>query len=62
MDDCKAITQDLSKIAKMAEVFAHPFTLIFKVGKNLIVNGIDIFKKIAQALISFGAKDYFSFG
>lgn len=46
----------------MAEVFAHPLTLIYKVGKNLIVNGIDIFKKIAQALIAYGAQDYFTFG
>lgn len=47
---------------KLAEVFAHPLSLIYHVGKNLILNGVDIFGKIANALISYGAKDYFSFG
>lgn len=46
----------------MAEVFAHPLSLIYHVGKNLVLNGVDIFKNIAQALISYGAKDYYSFG
>eukprot|EP00347_Sterkiella_histriomuscorum_P001536 403371660 len=62
VNDCKQVTQDLSKLVKMAEVFAHPLSLIYHVGKNLILNGVDIFKKIADALIAYGAKDYFSFG
>lgn len=46
----------------MAEVFTHPLTLIYHVGKNLILNGVDIFEKIGQALIAYGAQDYFTFG
>lgn len=46
----------------MAEVFAHPLSLIYHVGKNLLLNGIDIFKKIAEALIAFYKNDYYSFG
>lgn len=45
--DCKSVETDLSNIVKMAEIFASPLSLIYHVGKNLIVNGIDIFKKIA---------------
>jgi hypothetical protein len=59
---CKAIEQDLSGIVKMAEIFANPLSLIYHVGKNLVVNGIDIFKKIASALIAYGEGDYFTFG
>jgi len=59
---CKAVEQDLSAIAKMAEVFANPLSLIYHVGKNLIVNGVDIFKKIANALIAYGEADYYTFG
>lgn len=59
---CKAIEQDLSAVVKMAEVFSNPLSLIYHVGKNLVVNGIDIFKKIANALIAFGEADYFTFG
>ncbi|CDW75594.1 UNKNOWN [Stylonychia lemnae] len=62
VSQCKAIEQDLSAVAKMAEVFSNPFSLIYHVGKNLVINGIDIFEKIAKALIAYGEADYFSFG
>lgn len=46
----------------MAEIFGHPLSLIYHIGKNILLNGIDIFGKIAKALISFGEADYYSFG
>ena len=46
----------------MAQVFAHPLSLIYQIGKNLIVNGIDIFKKIYSAVSYYKNGDYFNFG
>lgn len=60
--DCKQVGVDLSKIARMAEIFAHPFKLIYKVGKNLIINGVDIFSKIMKALLCYERGDFFHFG
>ena len=60
--DCKQVGVDLTKIVRMAEIFAHPLRLIYKVGKNLIINGVDIFEKIMKALIFYEHGDFFHFG
>lgn len=46
----------------MAEIFANPLSLIFHAGKNLLLNGVDIFDKIAAAVNSYGQGDFKSFG
>jgi len=46
----------------MVQAFEHPLSLIFKIGKNLIVNGVDIFKKIFSAVAYYKQADYFNFG
>ena len=53
---------DLSNLEKMAEIFAHPLKLVVRAGKNLIVNGIDIFKKVDAAMIAYHNDDYYEFG
>lgn len=61
--DCETAAQmDLSIMVKMAEVFKHPFTLAYHVGKNLIVNGQDIYLKIQTAITSYKEEKYFDFG
>lgn len=62
MQDCSSINDDFSKVVKMAEVFASPLSLIYTVGKNLYLNGIDIFEKIMNAMVAYEEGDYFSFG
>lgn len=42
---------------KMAEVFSNPVSLVYHVGKNLILNGIDIFTKIDKALVAYKLGD-----
>jgi len=61
-NDCSSIKQDLQNIVHMAEIFKHPLSLIYHVGKNLIVNGQDIFGKISSALTAYQNKDYYTFG
>ena len=46
----------------MAKVFEHPFTLIYDMSKSLIVNGVDIYHKIDDALAAYKRSDYFNFG
>ncbi len=47
---------------KKAEIFLHPISLIYTVGKNLIVNGLDLIKKVADAMVAFYKNDYYTFG
>ncbi len=44
--DCADIKDDLSVLVRIASIFEHPLSLIYHVGKALIVNGSDIFAKI----------------
>jgi hypothetical protein len=57
-----AIQKDLSIIAQMAEIFTHPFSLFWQVGKSLIVNGADIFGKINTCVQCYKDGKYYDFG
>jgi hypothetical protein len=46
----------------MAEVFEHPLSLLFQVGKSLIVNGADIFQKVKDSVTAYKSAKYFEFG
>ena len=60
--DCVAVEGDIEKLVKMAEIFEHPWSLIYHVGKSLIVNGADIFSKVEAAVNAFRSGKYFEFG
>jgi hypothetical protein len=62
LKDCASMKNDLSILAKMAEIFTHPLSLIWQVGKSLIVNGSDIFSKISDAITADKKVKYFEFG
>jgi hypothetical protein len=53
--DCTDIKDDLSVLVHMASIFEHPLSLIYHVGKALIVNGSDIFAKIQAAIEAYKA-------
>jgi putative cell wall-binding protein len=59
---CKAVGVDVTKLMQMAEVFAHPSTFIAHVGKDLIVNGKDIFAEIEDSVKQFKSAQYEKFG
>ena len=60
--DCTGIKADLTNLEQMARILMHPVTLVYHVGKNLILNGIDIFHKMESAIEAEKAQDYFTFG
>lgn len=60
--DCSDIKNDISVLVKMASIFEHPLSLIYHIGKALIVNGSDIFAKISAAIEAYKAQRYFEFG
>ena len=42
--------------------FANPLTLIFHIGKELLVNGVNIFEEIYGAVEFYRKGDFFNFG
>jgi len=63
---CKSSEADIIKLANeisaAAAAMATPKTFIFHIGKNLIVNGRDIYKETKTAVIDWDNKDYHDFG
>jgi hypothetical protein len=43
VSDCANVKSDISILTKLASIFEHPLSLIYHVGKSIIVNGADIF-------------------
>ena len=62
MSDCSHLKADWEKLEKMAAIFASPTTFAEHVGKDLIVNGKDIFKEITTAVHDYQTQDYSDFG
>eukprot|EP00347_Sterkiella_histriomuscorum_P020855 403336209 len=61
--DCKDAAQiDFTEIFSMIEIFSHPLQLIYNIGKNLYMNGIDIYHNIQDGVAAYKTQDYQGFG
>lgn len=60
--DCKGVTADWAKLEKMAAIFASPASFAYHVGKDLIVNGVQIYHDVADSVTKFEDKSYEPFG
>jgi len=62
IQDCKGVTADWAKLESMAAIFASPASFAYHVGKDLIVNGVQIYHDVADSVDKFEAKSYEPFG
>jgi hypothetical protein len=62
LKECKDIEKDLGRLLQLAEVIEHPLSLMFRAGKNFLINGVDIFKRFNLAMQAIRNADYFNFG
>ena len=60
--DCSGVEADLKLLAKMVEIFRSPSAFAFHVGKDLLVNGISIYKEIKDSVKQFEDAEYYKFG
>lgn len=58
----KADKTQFKRLEIMVKSWKHPRKLIFHVGKDLLVNGVDIFSEIADAMVQYHKKNYMAFG
>ena len=57
--DCKASSSDIAKFVKAVEDgFEHPLSFLFHVGKDLLVNGKDIYAEVTTAVADWKAQSY----
>ena len=62
MKSCSESVEDAEKLFKMLENFKSPISYAFHVGKDIIVNGVQIYKEIDTAVKDYESGDYLDFG
>merc|ERR1711871_1490711 len=60
--DCKAAYGEIQSFVKAFEQFSNPGTFAFHVGKDLLVNGKDIYQEITQAVSLWNSQSYLDCG
>lgn len=62
MSDCSQLKADWAKLEKMAAIFSSPTAFAYHVGKDLMINGVDIFHEIEDAIQQYADKNWEQFG
>ena len=62
MSDCSHIAADWEKLLDMVEIFSSPESFAYHVGKDLLVNGVDILHEIEAAVTDYESKNWSAFG
>jgi hypothetical protein len=62
MQDCSSLKADWTKLEAMVAVFSNPTSFAYHVGKDLMVNGQDIFQEIETAVSDYEAGNWENFG
>ena len=60
--DCKGVVADFEKLGKMAAVFTNPWSFVYHVGHDLVVNGVAIFGEVEDSVSQYEAANYGAFG
>jgi len=62
MSDCSDLKADWGKLESMIEVFNSPTSFAYHVGKDLVLNGKDIFSEIESAVTDYESANWEDFG
>lgn len=62
MKDCHGVVADIERLEKMAAIFSSPASFAFHTGKDIIVNGVQIYDDIAGAVKQWKSQNYLAFG
>jgi hypothetical protein len=62
MSDCSSLKADWAKLVQMAQIFSSPSSFAYHVGKDLIINGKDIYREIRTAITDYKNGAWSDFG
>lgn len=60
--DCKDIVQDWTALESMIAVISSPTSLAYHVGKDLLVNGVNIYNETRTAITDYSEEKWEDFG
>lgn len=62
IEECKAVYSDMKHLKTAIESMASPWTFAIHVGKDIVLNGVSIFKEVKSMIKHWKAKEFFEFG
>lgn len=62
MKDCSSLKADWTKLAQMIAVIDSPTSFAYHVGKDLMINGVDIYHEINTAITDYKTQQWYDFG
>lgn len=62
LKDCAHLKDDYAKLTKMIAIFTSPEAFAWHTGKDLLLNGVDIYHEIDTSITDYEKKDWFGFG
>jgi hypothetical protein len=62
MQDCSHIKADWDRLAKMVAIFNSPTSFAYHVGKDLLVNGVEIYDDVTSAVNAYENQRWGDFG
>jgi len=62
LQNCEAVEPEFEQLIAMAEQFKSPWSFAYHVGKDLLVNGVEIYNDIDGAVTAYNGSDYKTFG
>jgi len=62
VSDCKGIVADFETLGKMAAIYSNPWSFAYHVGKDLVVNGVQIFHDTEDSITQYEAGKYEAMG
>jgi hypothetical protein len=64
LSDCEMAAEDIDRLVDMADILSHPLSFLYNAGKNIIVNHVEIFGEIDNAIDEWQAvpPEFYEFG
>jgi len=60
--NCKTAEADIQRIIRLIQIFANPTSVVYYAGKSLIINRVEVFYEIAQAVLAYEKRDFKDLG
>lgn len=62
MEECKVSISEVQKIKDVLKTFKSPISFAYHVGKDLVVNGVQIFEDIEEAIADYKLGEFKEMG
>jgi len=60
--DCRAAEVKIKKLIKLATAFTNPASFLYSVGKSLLINRVEVYNEVTQAISAYNHHDFQQLG